>query len=85
MRQVYSDDPTARGDQIAEEMRAHYEANRETWWDRFPLNPRRKMWQLTSDNLMLGLLAVVERAQRDCERQDAERDATAFASGNKQP
>lgn len=83
MRRTYSDDPTARADQIADEMRAYYEANREAWWDRFPLNPRRKMWQIASDNLMLGLLAIVERAQRDCERQDAGNLAREFADGGK--
>lgn len=53
-------DPTARGDAIAERMRAFYEANRETWWQR-----RLKHWTVTADNLMLGLLGVVITADRE--------------------
>lgn len=43
-------DPTARGDAVAERLRAYYEANRPSWWER-----RKRRWEITSDNLMLGL------------------------------
>jgi hypothetical protein len=43
-------DPTARGDAVAERLRAYYEANRPTWWER-----RRRRWEYTSDDLMIGL------------------------------
>lgn len=53
-------DPTLRGDLIAERMRDFYEANRETWWER-----RKKRWTVSADNLMLGLLGVIEKADRE--------------------
>jgi hypothetical protein len=42
-------DSTARGDAVAEKLRAYYEANREGWWAR--------LWRRSdvADNLMLGL------------------------------
>lgn len=63
----YSFEPTARGDQIAEEMRDYYEANREGWIDRW-----RKRWAYTSDNLMLGLLNVALAADARARREDEE-------------
>lgn len=54
----YSAEPTARGDEIAAEMRAYYEANKPLrWWQ------RRRVWEdCRADNLMLGLLNVVRNA-----------------------
>lgn len=69
-RYYYSDDPTARGDQIAEEMRDYYEAHRETWWQRSRFNPNRFAVGLVADNLMLGLMDVYREAIRTCEQQD---------------
>lgn len=51
-------DPTTRGDLIAEKMRDYYEAHRETWWQ------RRKRRVGLADNLMLGLLNLVEAELR---------------------
>ena len=34
----FSDEPTARGDEIAEYVRRWYEDNRETWFDRHKIN-----------------------------------------------
>jgi hypothetical protein len=52
----FSQDPTSRGDEVAEYVRDWYEANRETWWER-----RGKKWEYCADNFMLGLVNEVER------------------------
>lgn len=48
----YSDDPTAKGDEVARQMRDYYEANKPRWWQR-PYNYE------TADDLMIGLLNIV--------------------------
>lgn len=55
------EDPTSKGDRIAAEMRAFYEANRPRWWQW----RERKRWKITADNLMLGLLFIAERGLKD--------------------
>jgi hypothetical protein len=63
-------DPTAVADSIADKMREYYEANRETWWERFG----RRTDQ--TNNLMLGLMQVYDRELREwAERDIAQRKA----------
>jgi hypothetical protein len=64
----YADDPTQRGDDIAQMMRDHYEAHKPLrWWQ------RRHVWNdCRADNLMLGLLNVASRALREAALQDAQ-------------
>ncbi len=64
-------DPTARGDMIADKVRAWYEANRETWWDRH----KPGIWGsapdrsgVHADNFILGLLNAVSRAHEETPR-----------------
>jgi hypothetical protein len=52
-------DPTTRGDVMAEKVRAWYEANRESWWDRHRPAADRK--GVHADNFALRLLSYVER------------------------
>lgn len=64
-------DPTARGDIIADKVRAWYEANRETWWDRhnYPFRqgyPDRN--GVTADNFMLRLIQAVHTAEEETPR-----------------
>lgn len=61
-------DQTARGDAIADIVRQWYEANRETWWQRFT-RP-----QDCADDFMLGLIHEVNRIQRDFDRIQEELD-----------
>lgn len=50
----YSTDPTARADEIAQEMRDYYEANKPIrWWQK-----RRVCESQSADSLMLGLLQI---------------------------
>jgi hypothetical protein len=56
-------DPTARGDMIAEKVRAWYEANRESWWDRHRPNADRKGWH--ADEFILGLIGAVHDAEKE--------------------
>jgi hypothetical protein len=51
-------DPTTRGDTVASMVRAWYERNRETTWDRY--------WRRsdTADNFMIGLVNAVHAAEK---------------------
>ncbi|KAF0137361.1 MAG: hypothetical protein FD152_536 [Xanthobacteraceae bacterium] len=51
-------DPTARADQQATELRQWYEANRETWWQRFRRNRE------TADSFMYRMIEAVEHITR---------------------
>lgn len=51
-------EPTAAGDAAAGYLRAWYEAHREGWWEH-----RKRRWELTSDNLMIGLMQEVSRIE----------------------
>ena len=53
-------DATARADEIASRVRAWYEANRETWWDRN--RPSADRSGLHADEFMLGLIAAVQQS-----------------------
>jgi hypothetical protein len=67
--ELYSNDPTQRADEIAQEMRDYYESNKPIhWWQR-----RRKWEKATADELMLGLLDVAGRAMRAAAEQDRAR------------
>lgn len=64
-------DPTTRGDIIAEKVRAWYEANRETWWQRH----KPGIWGsapdragVHADNFILRLINTVYRADADTPR-----------------
>lgn len=62
-------DPTARGDDIAERMRAWYEAHRETWWDRhcgpgWPLGPGTDRSGRHADEFMLAFINEVHRVTK---------------------
>lgn len=64
-------DPTARGDMVAEKVRAWYEANRETWWDRHNITglgrePDRS--GAHADEFILGLINAVYRADAETPR-----------------
>jgi hypothetical protein len=64
-------DPTARGDLVAEKVRAWYEANRETWWDRHKpgiigAGPDRDGSH--ADEFMLRFIAAVAAAGRETPR-----------------
>jgi len=65
-------DPTARGDEVAAKVRAWYEANRESWWDRhkfFPFAmsaPDRS--GVHADEFILRLIAAVGEADRSTPR-----------------
>jgi len=48
-------EPTALGDEIADEVRRWYEANRETWWHRLWRRPE------CADEFILGLVNEVSR------------------------
>lgn len=61
----FSDEPTARGDQIAGYVRDWYEKNRETWRDRF----WRWRHQDAADEFMLRLVGEVCRVVAEAERQ----------------
>ena len=59
-------DPTTRGDLVAETVRAWYEKNRETWWDRhrpgiFGAAPDRA--GVHADNFILELIQAVHRTE----------------------
>jgi hypothetical protein len=56
-------DPTARGDMLAAKVRAWYEANRETWWNRHRPSADRK--GVHADEFMLGFIGAVGEADRD--------------------
>lgn len=59
-------DPTARGDEIASKVRAWYEANRESWWDRHRPSADRR--GVHADEFMLGFISAVRQAQEDTPR-----------------
>lgn len=59
-------DPTLRGDLIAEKVRAWYEANRETWWDR--RRPAADRKGVHADNFILELVQAVQRADAETPR-----------------
>jgi hypothetical protein len=64
-------DPTSRGDMIADKVRAWYEANRESWWDRHDFlglghTPDRA--GAHADNFILGLIQAVNRADKETPR-----------------
>lgn len=55
-RSTYADDPTARGDEMAEELREWYEENRESYWDRCKFSKNQRLLSMgCSDNFMLRL------------------------------
>ena len=59
-------EPTADGDNAAENLRRWYEANRETWWDR---RKRPPLNNPCADSLMLGLYDEVLRIEVEKQRQ----------------
>lgn len=63
----FSSEPTARGDEIAAMVRAYYEANRETWWQRHKpgILPGRSPDRdgTHADDFILGLINEVNRVQ----------------------
>lgn len=54
-------EPTARGDMVAEAVRAWYEAHRESWWDRH--RPSADRHGRHADNFALELVAAVAHAE----------------------
>ncbi len=58
-----SRDPTAFADHVASRMRAYYECVKPRWWQ-WRKRPRADQ----ADNLMLGLLQIVEEEYRVTER-----------------
>jgi hypothetical protein len=42
------EEPTARADRIAAEVRTWYERNRETWWQRSRFNPHGRRWECSA-------------------------------------
>jgi hypothetical protein len=56
---MFSDEPTARGDEAAGYLRAWYEANRESWWDRHRANADRN--GAHADEFMLRFLDEARR------------------------
>lgn len=63
----FSDEPTARGDEIADYVRRWYELNRESWWDRHRPGADRR--GLHADEFMLGFIQEVGRVTAEAERQ----------------
>lgn len=55
-------EPTARGDQVAADVRKWYERHRETWWERCRGNPRGRRWEWAADEFMLRLVDVAVAA-----------------------
>jgi hypothetical protein len=76
MMMKFSQEPTARGDEIAAEVRTWYEANRESWWDRHRPGADRKGWH--ADEFMLSFVNEVrrlldeERLQKMKQKEDDE-------------
>jgi hypothetical protein len=68
-------EPTSWGDGVAAEMRAHYEANREGWWDRW-----RKPWRYSADNLMLGLYIIAGTSEHERDKIEAAHRSSLEAS-----
>lgn len=58
-------EPTAQADAIAERVRAWYEANRESWWERLTTRAARR--GIVADNFMLGLVAEVRKVTEEIE------------------
>jgi hypothetical protein len=56
---LFSPDPTSRGDEVAAYVRAWYEANRESWWDRH--RPRADRKGEHADEWMLEFVGYVSR------------------------
>ena len=56
-------DPTTRGDLISEKVRAWYERNRESWWDRH--RPRADRRGIHADEFMLEFINAVGQAERE--------------------
>jgi hypothetical protein len=64
----FSDDATARGDEIAGYVRVWYEKHREGFWERH--GPRGKLWALgLADEFMLSFIAEVWRVEAEAKRQ----------------
>ena len=63
----FSTEPTALGDDIAEYVRAWYEANRETWWERRHDSAARSRG--VADEFMLSFIAEVRRVMEEADRQ----------------
>jgi len=66
-------DPTARGDAVADKVRAWYEANRESWWDRhcgpgWPFGPGTDRSGRHADEFMLRLIGAVHQAEAEIGR-----------------
>ncbi len=75
-RQLYSRDGTQRGDEVAGEMRAYYEANKPLrWWQRRKPAPE----TCIADDLMLELRNIVLRAELNYRAQVRERSASNAA------
>jgi len=81
----FSRDPTARGDEMADELRHYYETHRpkglRDWWSERVM----KRWRYGADNLMIGMLDVASWALARAKEQDRadaltgmDRDAIAF-------
>jgi len=63
----FSRDPTSRGDEIAEYVRAWYEKHREKFWER---HGPRAYWRFgLADEFMLSLIAEVRRVEAEAARQ----------------
>lgn len=67
---TYWDDPTAKGDQVAEEMRDYYEAHKPLRWRQKRKRPG--SWGGNADNLMIGLLNIAAGAY--AQQEDANDD-----------
>jgi hypothetical protein len=65
----FSSDPTSRGDEIALYVRVWYEANRETFWDRYIWKFHKPWTRGLADEFMLAYLQEVRRVEAEAERQ----------------
>lgn len=68
-RMRFSDEPTARGDEIAAYVRRWYEENREGWWDRHRANGDLRGGH--ADEFMLRFVAFVASVFEAARQQDA--------------
>lgn len=55
-------EPTAQGDAVATDVRAWYEVNRETWWERH--RPGSDKSGVHADEFMLSLIAQVHKVEK---------------------
>lgn len=63
-------EPTADFDRAGEYLRAWYEANRETWWDRQSFSRNQQRLRMgAADSFMLGLINEVGRIEAERKRQ----------------